>query len=531
MQRHYHLHFDYSPQLPRVARKALETLLLHSPLELEERNRVLLAISELTANLIRHSPQKPGKVQIVCNWCDRCFELKLVDDGSAMEEDAIPAELEDLLELDIQSSGYGLAMLQHSFDKISYQTLNTGLNQWQLQLERHRGLSEKHILLVDDDGIQLQMLQLYLEPHQCTAFHSPLEAIDWLKHNQPDLIISDIRMPEMDGLSFRQRVAELPHLHLTPFIFLTGDDDDTLADHSAKKDIDDFVLKPISKERIKQISDRVLNRSQALLKRTHALIDHELKHHLRKEITNSPDSLYQIASLSFSAHLGGGDYWLVDNNDQNLQIILADVMGHDIEACFMAGRQQGFFQALKDEAESINLNQVTKLDSNNELYPSDAQPPSIGLSPDIGSRYLSKFSHWLDHYQPELLTTLQMLIADQNTLYFYNAGSPPPWLLTQEGNIASLPQTGTLPGLFGDCDFPPFQLELQAGERLLLFSDGLIEAGHTDQAQWHRTQQLQELFNNHQLLTLDELSQQLRQLIEQDPIEDDISVILLEKKH
>lgn len=508
MQRQFHMHFEYTPQLPRVARKAVETLLLHSPLELDERNKVLLAVSELTANLLRHSQQKPSKVHLDCSWREQLFELKLSDNGSAMALQSKSPDLEILLGEDVQSSGYGLAMLHHSFDMLNYHTLNNGLNQWQLQLKLNKKASCQHILLVDDDSIQLQMLQLYLEPHLCTAFHSPLEAIDWLKNNQPDLIISDICMPEMDGLSFRKRVSELPHLHLTPFIFLTGDDNTVLAEHISEKDIDDFVLKPISKERIRQISDRVLKRSQALLQRTHALIDHELKHYLRKEISNSPNSKYQLSSLSFSAHLGGGDYWLVENSPDALQIILADVMGHDIEACFMAGRQQGFFQALKEQS--------TLSDSGKAL-------------PQVGSDYLDQFSKWLDHYQPELLTTLQLLIADQDRLYFYNAGSPPPWLITAQGQVASLPQTGSLPGLLGDGEFQPFTLELKPGERLIMFSDGLIEAGHTDESQRHRTQQLIQLFSHHGEMSLQELTQQLAKLIKPGPIEDDISVILLEK--
>ena len=75
MQRLFHMHFDYTPQLPRIARKAMETLLLHSPLELEERNNVLLAISELTANLVRHSTQKPEKIYLDCSWCEKEFDL------------------------------------------------------------------------------------------------------------------------------------------------------------------------------------------------------------------------------------------------------------------------------------------------------------------------------------------------------------------------------------------------------------------------------------------------------------------------
>ncbi len=529
MERLFHLHFDYSPQLPRKARHAIKTLLLHSPLSLPEKNKVLLAISELTANLLRHSEQKPNQINLECSWCHQYFNLKLRDNGSALPDKEPILDLEQILENDPQTSGYGLAMLQSEFDYINYSRLPSGLNQWFLQLILEPQILQKNILLVDDDPIQLQMLQLYLEPHNITAYSSPLAAIDWLKKNQPDLIISDIRMPELDGLRFRQRVSDLPHLQLTPFIFLTGDDDESLAHNVTNNDIDDFILKPINREQIKRISDRVLKRSTALMQRTHSLIDRELKHHLRKQVSNNPNDLYQICTLSYSAHLGGGDYWLIDSDEQQLQIILADVMGHDIEACFMAGRQQGFFHALTHQNKYPSPYQSHITDRDSPIN----KPTPVASKELMGKQLLARFSHWLDLNQPELLTTLQLLLSDksegQDQLLFYNAGSPPPWLLTAEGTIASLPQTGSLPGLSSHTEFSPFKFQLQAGERLILFSDGLIEISNDYAVQSQQIKRLLGLLMDNAQQPLQVLADLLALEIEKQEINDDISVILLEK--
>ncbi|OPX54592.1 Histidine kinase-like ATPase domain-containing protein [Oceanospirillum multiglobuliferum] len=498
MERQYQLHFEYSPQLPRKARHALAAVLLHSSLQLEQRNTILLAVTELTANLLRHSTVKPTQINLECRWSHQHYSLTLADNGSAFTPQHCTA-LDQLLEEEPNCSGYGLALLQEQFDQVDYipATHAQSFNRWCLQLKLEQQFDAKLILLVDDDLIQLNMIAMYLEPHQVQSFTSAREAEIWLKTHQPDLIISDIRMPEIDGLSFRHQISHYSHLQMTPFIFLTGDDDAGLAESVVHKDIDDFLLKPVQREQINQVITRVIQRSQRLLQHTFALIDRDLKQHLRPSLP-AQVSRYQVASLSYSAQIGGGDYWLCPPSDQ-LQLYLGDVMGHDIAACFMAGRQQGFLQGLQHQA--CNL------------------PPT---------EQLTQLSQWLDQSQPELLTTLQILIAQDDQLVLFNAGALPPWHISQN-QIASLPCTGALLGLNTEPEYQGFTFHLKKGERLMLFSDGLLEISNQTEQQVLHLQQLQQLICEQQDQPLTQLQHALDQWISQHQINDDISVILLEK--
>ncbi len=506
MQRLYTLEFVYSDQMARVARAALDRVLLRSPLGESDRNKIQLALSEIATNLIRHSSVKPSRLQLECLWNDQLYQLRIKDDGSAIPPSAMKPDLEAILAGDVQTGGYGLAMLFDQFEQIEYTTSAAGINQWQLGIPLPQEKKSQHILLVDDDAIQLQMLEIYLEAHQVTAFSSAAEALKWLQNNQPDLIISDICMPELDGLQFRNRIHQMHHLNLTPFIFLTGDNDEQLAQKLVQEGIDDYLLKPITKEHLNRIAERVLLRHKDLTHRTYALVDQELKHHLRKPLNDLKNPHYQVRSIAHSAHLGGGDYWLARNTDNQLDILLGDVMGHDLQACFMAGRQQGFFQAITEQTTTRH----------------DAPLHS-------GTEYLQRFSNWLDQYQPELLTTVSLLMAQLEQVAFYNAGSPPALWLTDEGNVASLPNTGALPGLGCSSDFAPTKLSLKSGERLILFSDGLIEISADYQQQQQRINQVIGLLSEHKRYSLSELTEQLQQLIDQNPISDDISVIIVEK--
>ncbi|TVQ53804.1 MAG: DNA-binding response regulator [Spirulina sp. DLM2.Bin59] len=104
----------------------------------------------------------------------------------------------------------------------------------------------KQILLVDDDQILRDNLQEYLEAmgYQVTGVGEPQAAINLLVTQPPDLIISDVMMPAMNGLDFCRQVRAIPSGQLIPFIFLSGKDEleDRIRGH--EMGADDYMTKP-----------------------------------------------------------------------------------------------------------------------------------------------------------------------------------------------------------------------------------------------------------------------------------------------
>lgn len=79
------------------------------------------------------------------------------------------------------------------------------------------------IMVVDDEEMVLQSIKSLLEletDYTVLSFLSPLEAIEHIKGNEIDVVISDYLMPEMDGITFLGKVREIrPEV---PRIILTG---------------------------------------------------------------------------------------------------------------------------------------------------------------------------------------------------------------------------------------------------------------------------------------------------------------------
>ncbi len=102
------------------------------------------------------------------------------------------------------------------------------------------------VLAVEDEPEYLEMLQDVLQSigHSITIATNGSEALDVLDRQKIDVILSDVRMPSMDGIEFHQKVRANPHYSNTPFIFLTGLTDVSKVKAVCRTDCDLVLQKP-----------------------------------------------------------------------------------------------------------------------------------------------------------------------------------------------------------------------------------------------------------------------------------------------
>jgi two-component system cell cycle response regulator len=97
-----------------------------------------------------------------------------------------------------------------------------------------QGHTRARILAVDDLRVNLNLIRSTLEPsgYQVTAVETVSEAIEAARQNPPDLILSDVHIPERGGYQFLAAVKEDPHLRSIPFVLMSSSvaDPSTLAD-------------------------------------------------------------------------------------------------------------------------------------------------------------------------------------------------------------------------------------------------------------------------------------------------------------
>jgi len=166
----------------------------------------------------------------------------------------------------------------------------------------------KKILVVDDDALLRKILQSSLERkgYQVVSVDSGKSALVRFSQDVPDIIISDVSMPEMDGFEFCRQLRSQPSGKLIPFIFLSAKDDldNRIQGHTIGAD--SYLTKPFEMKELLANIESLIERSR----RVHA------------EIVHLIEQLVSSQSTSVVAN--------IDRNSTPQQIVAAPLTeGHD----------------------------------------------------------------------------------------------------------------------------------------------------------------------------------------------------------
>lgn len=128
-----------------------------------------------------------------------------------------------------------------------------------------------HIIVVEDDYYLLdglrELLELYDGPYELTVdiAQDGVEGLKAIERKQPDLIISDIMMPNMDGFEFLEQVrSHSEWLHI-PIIFLTAKGDPTDIHRGRQSGVEEYITKPYDSDELLDLVTIQLNRYYQLL--------------------------------------------------------------------------------------------------------------------------------------------------------------------------------------------------------------------------------------------------------------------------
>ena len=106
----------------------------------------------------------------------------------------------------------------------------------------------KKILVIDDEKATLSMFRLFLDAYGYTVYtaENGEQGLEIYRREKPAIVLTDIKMPGIDGLSVLQQIREIdPN---TAVIVITGHGDAALAEQAVALDAVAFISKPIKKE-------------------------------------------------------------------------------------------------------------------------------------------------------------------------------------------------------------------------------------------------------------------------------------------
>ena len=400
------------------------------------------------------------------------------------------------------------------------------------------------VLVVEDDEdfarILIQLLSK-IESLRIDRAASAAEAKRKLADGAYDVVITDVSMPGESGISLMRWSQER---HPWPvWIVLTGHGTLDTAVKALKLGAFDFLTKPVT--RVEVIESSLQNalahqRLRAERDGLHADLAHsnsQLRNRveelegayrvLRGQAENTRTDLqragviqrallpetappipgFRVDALYLPSHSVGGDiYDVVRLSERYVAFFVADAAGHGLAAAMLAV----LFRC-----------QLALVDPTSR----EVRPPKDALR--AANRILCEELH-----APGLFLTAAYCLLDtkERTAAIASAGHPPLLLLRASGEVERIFHTGPAIGLYRDAEYTEQEVHLEAGDRVLFYSDGLYDRLPPDDGS--RSKQIAarlDASTSHGLAALEQLTAPLPANAPNDePPEDDITLLLLD---
>ena len=117
------------------------------------------------------------------------------------------------------------------------------------------------VLVVEDDEASSTIIMRFLDQmgfSKMVLAENGSEALNKLYLNQVDLIISDWRMPDMDGLAFYKKAKEENLLDGVPFLMVSAENERGKVLEALQAGVSDYIVKPVNSEILKSKIDKLL---------------------------------------------------------------------------------------------------------------------------------------------------------------------------------------------------------------------------------------------------------------------------------
>lgn len=339
----------------------------------------------------------------------------------------------------------------------------------------------RRVLVVDDDPLVLDLVAGSLEHFEVGAVDRAgggEEAQRMLERQAYDVVVTDLGMPGLDGLALMRWSNE--HRPGALWIVLSGLQAFDAAVEALQCGAFDFVPKPprmdklvlsvrnaLERKRLErernQLVEELRETSVELAQQVGALERQSARIHMDLEraqtiqralLPNAPpesDRLRIDALYRPSRDLGGDLYDVVPLGADRFGLYVADATGHGVAAAMLSV----LFKArltLRDEA-------------GEPLAPAAVLArASRSMSADVDAQGLF------------LTAVYALLDLRAGTVRIASAGHPPAYFRRADGLAQMLERTGPALGIEPDATYTEHRLEVSEGDRLLLFTDGLIEA-------------------------------------------------------
>lgn len=315
-----------------------------------------------------------------------------------------------------------------------------------------------HVLVVDDEEPMRQLIEHYLRQayFEVTAVSNGEEALKAVAHQAPDLIISDVIMPVMDGIQLRQALLKQEEFNTIPFLFLTAKGQPEEMANGLSLGVDDYLTKPITPQVLIQKTRNLVDRYRSSADRYRKELQqaaHRISMHLEPNVPQL--DRMTLAQRCQPLEVRGGDYYdYIELGNGRIAAIIGDVMGKKWGAWFFSVAYIAYLRSVIRSTSAVQTSPAAIIGQINRLL-------------------------WEDLKISEVFTTLIFGIIDPatRTMTYANAGHLPPLCYrAATGEVEMCEPGGLILGVQQDQTYDETTRTFAPGDVMVLYTDGITEA-------------------------------------------------------
>lgn len=328
------------------------------------------------------------------------------------------------------------------------------------------------ILVVDDSHINRRVLAEILrrEGYRLLEAKDGIECVEVSQRERPDLILLDVMMPRQDGYQACAILKQQADTADIPIVFLSALSDSTNKVKGLQLGAVDYIGKPFDQTevlarvrthlKVRRLTRELLATNATLMERQ-AVLDLDLRAAgdiqrslLPRTLALSPR--VTMASRFHPCERIGGDLFSVHRLDEHhLALYIADVSGHGVPAAMVT---VALSQSLSAEGGLIRA----------------PGPGGAWVSPGEVLIQLDR-EYPIERFEKFFTISYAVLNTETGLLRYSSAGHPMPIVLRAGGAQAVLSAGGTIIGLGSAVPFDEGEITLAAGDRVFLYTDGIVE--------------------------------------------------------
>lgn len=373
------------------------------------------------------------------------------------------------------------------------------------------------ILLAEDNASVLALLKKFLQTsgHIIEVAENGKEALVKYQQNPPDLLLTDINMPIMNGLELIEKIRQEKTETWIPIIILSALSDEQDIINGLEYGADDYLTKPINlsilRAKIKSMQQMITLQSiseHTKEKLRQANFDLEEEHKLAKNLADNMLDQGNIEHPSLehwlcpAKHFSGDLIAAAQTADGRLYVMLADSSGHGLAAALPTLAVARIFHAMSDKGFSIpsiieEMNSATKA-----MLPED--------------RFVAIALFAIDFHH--------------KVIECWNGGLPSALLVSKSGDILHEFKSEHLAVSILPAEQFDSRTELYQWDEtceLLVYTDGVIEAENPSGIQLGENSLLTTVIDNSQGQRVTALKKQVLNHMQTDQGEDDISLLAI----